>query len=128
MEIRINPQNVSHIEIYKAHKGREGWYMGGYGNLTWQPKKYFKFLWLFKTNLLHYEEGYYYDNWERSWYYDTPYEIKESEYSLLGEIYTKPKLVIYSGGKEIYREYFEDLEKIKQLCNEKFPHCNVILK
>ena len=48
-ETRINPEEVSHIEICDTHKGRKVYY-NGYTDYIWMEADYFKFLWLFKTS------------------------------------------------------------------------------
>lgn len=127
METRINPNQVSHITISDAKKGRE-YYWYGHVDYVWMEAEYFKFLWLFKTPFKNYEEGYY-RNCKRKWISnDTPTELRKSEYTLLGEIYTLPKVLIFSGEKEIKRRYFETIEEAKELATSNFPNCNVIIK
>jgi hypothetical protein len=113
METRINPQKVSHIQIYDAHKG-----------YRWSDciqefeYKTFKKYWLFKTN----KDGYYnvrgWDNYFK--------ELPKGCYDLLGELYSYAKAEIFSGGKQIKTEYFESIEQAKEYCDKNFKEVNVI--
>lgn len=126
-EKKINPNNVSHIEIYDTHKGRES-YWNDYVDYIWMEADYFKFLWLFKISSIGYKAGYY-KNCKREWLSnDEPVGLRKQEYTLLGEIHTYPKMIVYSGGYKITEEYYESVEEIYKICDEKFPNVNVILK
>ena len=126
-ETRINPNQVSHITICDAKKGRE-YYWNGYVDYVWMEAEYFKFLWLFKTSFKNYEAGYY-KNYKRAWITnDTPTELRKSEYTLLGEVYTLPRVSIFAGGKEIKNRYFETLEQVKEWVTLNFNNCNVIVE
>ena len=126
METRINPKQVSHIEICDAHKGIHC-YWGGYADVVWMEADYFKFFWLFKTKSINYVAGYYKDC-KRHWLgNDTAIDLKDREYDLLGEVYTKPSISIFCAEKRIKTEYFDTIEQAKEWTSNNFPNCSVII-
>jgi len=125
-ELRINQNKVSHIEIYDETKGVISYWNGNI-NYVWMEADYFKFLWIFKTKLLNYSEGYY-RNSKRKWITnDTPIELKNHHFVKDKFVYTLPRIKIYLGSKLIEEMYFESLKSAKDYCRENFPNAKLMI-
>lgn len=113
METRINPQQITHIKLYGAHKG----YRWSNGIQKFEYRKFKKY-WLFKTN----KDGYYSTSgWDN--YFES---LPEGCYDLLGDLYTRAKIEIYFGEKRIKTMHFDSLEQAKEYCNKNYKKVNLI--
>ena len=128
MEIRVNKEQISHIEIYDTHIGVKS-YWNNYIPYIWMEADYFKFLWLFKTPFKNYKEGFYRDSKRKRISNDTPCEVDDERELVVGDyIWTKPHIQIFCGKYKIKSIYFEDLKSAKTYCDKKFSNVNVTLK
>lgn len=124
MKKLINPNNISHIEIYDTKEGRLYEYLG-YVKYKYLEADVFYFLWLFP--IINYPEGFY-KSWCKREYItnDTPIEVNpKKEYVLLDSVYTKPFIKIFSGGKEIHREFFEDIKDAEKHVSDNYKDVKV---
>ena len=125
MELRINPNNVSHIKVFEALKGRMSIWNGQI-EYTWREVEYTKVLWIFKTKSVEYKEGYY-RTCKRSWLVnDEPIEIKETEFILGDSLWTHPRIEIFAGKELIKTKYFKTFEEAKRYTTKYYPNVNVI--
>lgn len=119
METRINPQQVSHIQIYDAHKGYR--WLNCNLEYTFRPK-YKHWFWENQP------QGYYRKGKPQSTWTSRFEELPEGCYDLLGELYSYAKIEIFAGEKRIKTEYFESIEQAKKYCNKNFKEVSVICK
>ncbi len=113
METRINPEQVSHIQIYDATPLKA----------YYRPNKIeIKWFGLY-TNILQ-KEGYYETiiDWYERFYCSVEY-IKEQKwlFDKDGEIFESPYILIFSGGKSIKIKHFKTVKQAKEYCTKTFP-------
>lgn len=115
MEIRINPNQVSHIAICDGHKG----YKWSNCIQEFEYRKFKKY-WLWRTN----PDGYYsvkgWNNYFR--------ELPEGCFTLGGNLWSYASVSIFSGEKRIKNRYFENIRIAKEWVTQNFPNCNVIIE
>jgi hypothetical protein len=121
-EVRINPQQVSHIQIYDECKGVR--YLFGTIDYVWMEEDSFLFLWFYK--ILNYPAGFYRNCKRKSISNDTPLELEHWHFVRDNCIWSRPKIEIFAGGKQIKTEYFESIEQAKEYCDKNFKEVNVI--
>jgi hypothetical protein len=121
METRINPQQVSHIQIYDECKGVRYQYQTI--EYVWMEEDSFLFLWFYKV--LNYPAGFYRDCKRRYISNDTPLELEHWHFVRDNYVWSKPKVEIFVGEKRIKTEYFESLEQAKEYCDTNFKEVNV---
>lgn len=121
-ELKINPQQVTYLKIYGAHKGVK--FSWGYEDYTYKPASYFKCLWLFKTPFKKYNSGYY--RYGRTIFIEHMFpELEEGQYTLLNEVYTKAHVEIFAGKEIIKTIYFDGLEEARKWCETNLPNVNL---
>lgn len=115
-ELRINPENVSHIKIYDLEAT-------GYIWCDAIKKKTVLFGWI--TTVEPYEEGYYF-NGAQGWLSDK-IEPKSHMRTIEGELYLDPCISIFAGETKIKTKFFKTVEECKEYCDLNFPNVNVVV-
>lgn len=121
----INKENISHIILIDAKKGvKYPW--GNNIEYVWMEAEYFKFLWLFKTPIENYKQGYY-KNRKREWLDNSePLELnRKKHYVLQGFVHTFPHIEIYLGKDLIHTEFFSTFEEAEKHIKDNYSNCNI---
>jgi hypothetical protein len=127
MITKINPQQITHIKIYDEIKGIYSYY-NNVIDCVWMEASYFHFLWFIKTNILNYSAGFYKNKKREIWSNEYPIEVGEHNTVRDNCLYTKAKIEIYFGEKQIKRMYFETFKEAKKYCIENYPEVSVTIK
>lgn len=124
MEIRINPNQVSHIKIYDKCKGVRYQYQTI--DYVWMEEDSFLFLWFYK--ILNYPAGFYRNCKRRYISNGMPLELEDWHFVRDNCIWSRPKVEIFSAEKRIKDRYFKTIEQAKEWVTENFSNCNVIIE
>ncbi len=134
MELRINKDTVTHIEIYDVRKGIQQ--TGNVRNDSYEllpyKKERIKYFIPFFNKTIIYPKGYYrngiYELSEYSSYHYTEKKIENMKgIFVFGlDVFTKPFVKIYVGNTLIKSMYFDFIDEAQSFCNKKFPNVNVI--
>lgn len=124
MELRINKDQVSHIEIYDFTNKK------CYTTRGLKPYEYFpdrEIKWLFGLIPI--------KTLKAGWYCEgSYYSLEEVENHskfkgiVGGSLLRKPNIDIYRGGSLLKTKYFDSLEQAQKYCKSKFPNINIIFK
>lgn len=118
----INKDNVSHVSIFKETKGLK--FGDNFWKYTYYQDEYFKLFWLFPIKTL--DEGLYRLGKKSSWYkLDDDTFNKNRYYTVLGEVYTNCHIEVFSAGKKIHTEYFEDYQDLEQHIKDNYNNCQI---
>lgn len=120
MEIRINPEQITHIKIYNSICE----------NYVWCDKKSGKSLFWGLISDSDYEEGYYpqgIQTWRTQYLMLTKEDVNKEYYDIDGVLYRTPRIEIFAGKEIIKRKYFKTVEEAKEYCDKTFPNINVVI-
>lgn len=115
-ELRINPENVSHIKIYDLEAT-------GYKWCDAIPLK--RVLFNSITVQDPYEEGYWYNGHQG--FFSDKIEPKSHMRTIEGELYLDPCISIFAGETKIKTKFFKTIEEYKEYCDVNFKNVNVII-
>jgi hypothetical protein len=112
MQTRINKKQVSHLVISGLIKTK----------YVWRPEKIEKhFFGLFKDV---YKAGYYYKGLDS---FEVDYsKIEDDMTDIDGVLHYLPSVTVFSGGKEILEEIFDDVETAREWATKNFPNCEIV--
>ena len=112
MQTRINKEQVSHLVISDLIKS----------NYIWRPKrvKSYFFGLIKEVN----KAGYYYKGLSR--FEPDYFEVEDDMTDIDGVLHYLPSVTVFSGGKEILEEIFDDVETAKEWATENFPNCEIV--
>lgn len=113
MQTRINKEQVSHLVIRGLRKT----------NYIWLPKKVDKTFFGLFTYQIYFSGFYKKGNYETIWNYKN---LNYDEILIDNVVHKVPKVTVFSGGKEILEEIFDDVETAKEWATENFPNCEIV--
>lgn len=115
-ELRINPENVSHIKIYDLEAT-------GYKWCDAIPLKRVFFNSI--TVCEPYEEGYWLDGHQG--FFSDKIEPKSHMRTIDGELWFDPHISVFCGETKIKTKFFKTVELAKEYCDKNFKGVNVII-
>lgn len=118
----INRLQVSHVSIFKETQGLKT-IRGTFLKYIYYDDEYFKLFWLFPIKTL--DKGFYLNGKKSSWYKEDDFFDNKKHYTLINEVYTKAHIDIYSAGKLIHTEYFEDYQDLEQHIKDNYNNCTI---
>ena len=122
-EIRINPEQVSHVRVFDQIKGVQG-NLGNILQYKFLPSTYRKYL--FGLIIWGDKEAYYKNGVYDSWFMID--KLLEGYVDVNGWMEEKPHIEVFAGKELIKRMYFNSLEDAKKWLKENLPKVNLIIK